>query len=216
MKSKQRDVVFSCGGIKLEGVCYFPTGDATSPAVTVCHPHPLYGGSMYNNVTMAVSSALVDRSIIALMFNFRGVGHSQGSFGKGITEQDDVKAALEWLASQPEVEADSLGLAGYSFGAAVALPVGCSNTQVKAMALISPPVEISQIAKLKDCTKSKLVVCGGQDSLISYADMETAMQEVPEPKRFELIRNADHFWLGFEKELAEKVADFFHSSLGEA
>lgn len=214
MKSKQRDVVFPCGDIKLEGICYFPAGDGVFPAVTVCQPHPLYGGSMYNNVTMAISSALVDMSIIALMFNFRGVGHSQGSFGEGIAEQDDTKAALGWLASQPEVN-DKLGLVGYSFGAMVALPVGCSDTKVKAMVLISPPIETSQIKKLKDCTKPKLVICGGQDSLISYRDVETTIQEASEPKRFELINGADHFWLGFEKELAEKVADFFRSYFGE-
>jgi len=170
---------------------------------------------MYNNVTMAVSSALVDRSIIALMFNFRGVGHSQGSFGEGITEQDDTKAALDWLASQPEVNANKLGLVGYSFGAMVALPVGCSNMKVKAVALISPPIETSQTKELKDCTKPKLVVCGDKDSLISYTDVETAMQEAAEPKRFELISGADHFWLGFEEELAKEVADFFNGSLGE-
>ena len=215
MKSRQREIVFSCGDIKLEGSCYFPSGAGVFPAVTVCHPHPLYGGSMYNNVIMAVSSALVDRSIIALTFNFRGVGHSQGSFGAGIAEQDDIRAALDWLAFQPEVEANKLGLAGYSFGATVALPVGCGNTQVKAMALISPPIEPSQVVILKDCTKPKLVVCGDQDSMISYADVETAIQEAAEPKQLELISDADHFWLGFEKELAKKVADFFHGSFSK-
>ncbi len=211
MKSRQRDVVFPCGDINLEGVYYFSDGNAASPAVIVCHPHPLYGGSMYNNVTLAISSALVAQSIVALIFNFRGVGRSQGSFGEGISEQDDATAALDWLASQPEVNPDKLGIAGYSFGATVALPVGCRDMRVKAIALISPPIDASQMTSLKGCSKPKLVVHGGRDSLIPSVSMEPVLQEVAEPKRFEFIGAADHFWVGFETQLSEKVAIFFYS-----
>jgi dipeptidyl aminopeptidase/acylaminoacyl peptidase len=70
-----------------------------------------------NNVILALASALVKQSIIAFMFNFRGVGRSQGNFGGGIDEQDDVAAALNWLMAQREVDTVRIGLAGYSFGA---------------------------------------------------------------------------------------------------
>ncbi len=168
---------------------------------------------MNNNVTMAISSALVERSIIALMFNFRGAGGSQGSFGGGVAEQEDVKAALSWIAFQANVDVNKLGLAGYSFGATVALPVACSDARVSAMALISPPLEQeAQVLQLQGCAKPKLVICGSEDYLLPPMNVEPIMREAAEPKQFEVIEGADHFWWGFEKQLAEKVADFFTSS----
>ena len=84
---KQTSISFSCGSISLEGLYYLPQGDGALPGVVLCHPHPLFGGSMDNNVVLAVASALVEQSIAALMFNFRGVGRSRGNFGNGIDEQ---------------------------------------------------------------------------------------------------------------------------------
>ena len=215
MKARQNEVIFPCGDLNLEGVCYLPDGDGAFPAVVVCHPHPVYGGSMNNNVTMAISSALVERSIIALMFNFRGVGGSQGSFDGGVAEQEDVKAALSWIAFQANVDVNKLGLAGYSFGAAVALPVACSDARVSAMALISPPLE-QEVLQLQGCTKPKLVICGSEDYLLPPMNVEPIMREAAEPKQFEVIDGADHFWCGFDKQLAEKVADFFSRSFNMA
>lgn len=99
---RQSAVSFPCGKLRLEGICYFPEGKEVFPAVVLCHPHPLYGGSMDNNVVLAVASVLVSKSIIALMFNFRGVGGSEGGYGGGVAEQEDVKAAIKWLISQSE------------------------------------------------------------------------------------------------------------------
>lgn len=212
---RQSAISFPCGELTLEGVCYLPSGDGAFPALVLCHPHPLYGGSMDNNVVRTVGAALVDNSMIAFMFNFRGVGRSQGSFGRGVTEQNDVTAALTWLASQPEVDVDKLGLVGYSFGAAVALPVGCSDERVKGMALISPPIEPAQVPWLKECTKPKLIVCGSQDFVVPAKGVEQVMQGAAEPKQFELVDGADHSWWGYEPELAGKVVDFLHGSLAK-
>jgi hypothetical protein len=216
VKARQNEVIFPCGDLNLEGISYFPEGDGFFPAVVVCHPHPVYGGSMNNNVTMAISSALAGRSIIVLMFNFRGVGGSQGSFGGGVAEQEDVKAALSWIAFQAGVDANKMALAGYSFGAAVALPVACSDARVKAMALISPPLEQPQGLQLRDCTKPKLVICGSEDYLVLPMNVDPIMREAAEPKQFEVIDGADHFWWSFEKQMAEKVAEFFSRSFNIA
>ena len=169
---------------------------------------------MDNNVILAVGSTLVNKCIIAFMFNFRGVGGSQGSFGGGVAEQEDVAAAISWLACQPEVDAGRMGLVGYSFGAAVALPVACSDEGVKVMALISPPLEPSQISQLKDCAKPKLIVCGTKDFVISPEKAELMDRQAAEPKQFELVPGADHFWCGREAVLAEKVAAFFSGLFG--
>ena len=92
---KQVPVTFPCQDISLEGVWHFPESAGLSPAVVVCHPHPLYGGDMSNNVVLALCQGLVKRNIVALRFNFRGVGASSGEFGSGIAEREDVRAALE-------------------------------------------------------------------------------------------------------------------------
>ena len=211
----QNSVSFPCGDLKLEGLCYFPDGDGHS-GVVLCHPHPLYGGSMDNNVILAVASALVNRSIVALMFNFRGVGRSQGSFGDGIDEQQDVAAALSWLGSQPQADPKKLGLMGYSFGAAVALPVACKDDRVKALALISLPVDPVQVQEIKHCAKPKLLVFGGRGLFVPRDKAEEIHRAAAEPKQLELVPGADHFWGGFEKELAGKVAEFFAASFNHS
>lgn len=206
---KQIDINFHCGQLTLEGACYYPDGKGIFPAVILCHPHPLYGGSMHSSVIMSMGANLVGKSIIAFMFNFRGVGKSEGSYAGGIGECEDVVAAINWLVPQPEVDKSKLGLAGYSFGASVAAPVGCDDERVKAIALISPALETSQITKLKDCTKPRFIISGSEDDVISREEVELVNGELAEPKRFEIIEGADHFWMGYEGLVAEKVTTFF-------
>ena len=162
-----------------------------------------------------MASTLVNESIIAFMFNFRGVGGSQGSFGGGVAEQEDVAAAVSWLACQPEVDAGRMGLLGYSFGAAVALPVAHSDKRIKAVTFISPPLEPSQMPQLKECAKPKLIVCGTEDFVVSLEKAELMNREAAEPKQFELVSGADHFWSGHEVAMAEKVAAFFSTSFAQ-
>jgi hypothetical protein len=168
---------------------------------------------MDNNVILSVSLALVKKSVIAFMFNFRGVGGSQGSFGGGIAEQKDVAAALSWIISQPEADGNRVGLSGYSFGAAVALPVACADDRVGAVALISMPHGKSQISLLKGCPKPKLIICGTNDMIVPLDQVQLMNREAAEPKQFALVFGADHLWWGYEAVLAEKVATFFKQKL---
>jgi len=210
---KPQNITFPCGKIKLEGIYYGIDAKDPVPAVVVCHPHPLHGGSMHNNVTYAIADALVKSGIAALLFNFRGVGGSQGSYGGGIAEQEDVTAALDWLGSAKGVDAERLGLAGYSFGAGVAFPVGCRDARVRAVALVSPYFESSPLSLLKACLKPKLIIGGSQDDMVPAQDVETYGREAAEPKKCEIIKGPDHFWGGYERPMAEKVADFFKDIL---
>ena len=116
-------IQFPSGELQLEGVLHLPLGEGPFPGVVVCHPHSLYGGSMSNNVVLALCRALTENSIVALRFNFRGVGRSTGSFADGLGEQEDVEAAITYVSTLAQVSSDQIGLAGYSFGAAVSLPV---------------------------------------------------------------------------------------------
>ncbi|MDD5288422.1 MAG: CocE/NonD family hydrolase, partial [Dehalococcoidales bacterium] len=152
-----RHVTFPCGGVQLEGVLHLPEGTGRFPAVVICHPHPLYGGDMDNNVVVAICSALVKSAIVCLRFNFRGAGDSGGSFGGGVGEQDDVKAALDFLANSPQIDSMRIGLAGYSFGGSVVLPVALMDSRVKQLALISPALKEAGWAQLKDYVLPKLI-----------------------------------------------------------
>lgn len=212
---KNEDITFPCQGLSLEGICHIPEGDGPFAAAVVCHPHPLYGGDMDNNVVLAICQALVQRSILALRFNFRGVGRSQGSFADGIGEQEDVAAALSYLATRPEVDSKRLGLAGYSFGASVALSLAPRLSQVEALALVSPPPAISPLEQLKDYLKPKLLLCGSRDPFVPWQELERLSQSLPEPKAFEVIPRADHFWWGFEAKVAERLGDFMALALAK-
>ena len=206
---KQTRVSFTSGGLFLEGILAIPEGAGPLPAVIVCHPHPLYGGSMDNNVVCNLSETLTQASLASFKFNFRGVGGSQGEFGQGIGEREDVEAAISFISTVKEVDSKRIGLAGYSAGAGFALPVGFRDDRIKALAAISPPLSMFDFDFLKSCPKQKLLISGGRDELIPTDQFLEFCQKIPEPKECEIIEGADHFWWGYESPLADKVAAFF-------
>jgi alpha/beta superfamily hydrolase len=207
----EKRVMFPCGTISLEGILGVPEGEAPFPDVVICHPHPLYGGSMDNNVAYAVCAGLGREAIAWLRFNFRGVGRSEGSFANGIGEQEDVKAALTFLETRCEINPTKLALCGYSFGTMVCIPVANADERVQAIAGISPFFVSKGL--LKGYAKPKFFVYGTGDGLINRAEIEYIISELPDPKSYEMIPEADHFWWGYEGQLETKVGDFFASVL---
>ena len=206
-------ITFPCGDISLEGAWHFPQTKATSPAVIVCHPHPLYRGDMSNNVVLAICQALAQQGIAAFRFNFRGVGGSQGEFGQGTGEQEDVEAAIAFISTVKEVDSKRIGLAGYSAGAGFGLPVGFKDDRIRALAAISPPLPMFDFNFLKSCPKPKFLISGSRDDLIPIDQFLEFCQNLPEPKECESIEGADHFWWGYESDLAAKVTAFFTTVL---
>jgi len=206
---KETRVSFPSGGLFLEGILVIPEGVGLFPAVIVCHPHPLYGGSMDNNVVYSLSETLTQASLASFKFNFRGVGESQGEFGQGIGEQEDVEAAISFISTLKDVDSKRIGLAGYSAGAGFALPVGLNDVRIKAMAAVSPPLSMFDFDFLKVCPKPKLLISGGRDNFTPADQFLEFCQNIPEPKEYESIEGADHFWWGYESRLATKVTAFF-------
>jgi len=206
---KKARVSFSSGGLFLEGILAIPEGAGPLPAVIVCHPHPLYGGSMDNNVVCNLSETLTQASLASFKFNFRGVGGSQGEFGQGIGEREDVEAAISFISTVKEVDSKRIGLAGYSAGAGFALPVGFNNDRIRALAAVSPPLPMFDFDFLKSCPKPKLLISGSRDNLIPTDQFLEFCQNLPEPKECESIEGADHFWWGYESSLVAKVTAFF-------
>ena len=205
---KQR-VTFRSGDLNLEGVLYLPGGDRPFPAVIVCHPHPLYGGSMDNNVVDAVCGALVKASIAAFKFNFCGVGRSQGRYDDGRGEGDDASNAIKYISTLKEIDATRLGLCGYSAGAAFSLPVCCNDERIKAIAAISPPLEMFDFSFIADCKKPLLLISGSYDDFTPAERFIAFCADLGDTSEQELIVGADHFWQGYEPKLSELVTSFF-------
>ncbi|MDO9533886.1 MAG: dienelactone hydrolase family protein [Bacillota bacterium] len=206
---KEIEVNFKSAKLNLEGCLVLPDTPQLCPGVVLCHPHPLYGGNMDNNVIMAVSRTLTDRGIAALRFNFRGVGSSEGSYGEGIGEEADALAALSYLAGREEVEASRLGLMGYSFGGMVALSSGLHSNLVKAMAGVSPVITEGM---LMECAKPILIIYGTNDDVVLPSTILQEVKNLP-PGSVEPFDGADHFWWGHAKKAAKKVASFFAEKL---
>ena len=204
-------VTFPCGDLSLDGRLSLPEGEGPLPGVVVCHPHPLMGGMMDNNVVFAICDSLHDESIATLRFNFRGVGRSHGVHDNGIGEQDDIAAALSFLSAQEGVDTNRIGLCGYSFGAGVALQVAAKDENVKALALVSPLLSIP--SPIQDYVKPKLLLWGDRDMALPAAEFDTFTEKLPDPKLYEVFAGADHFWGGHEGKMATKIVDFLKKAL---
>ena len=160
----------------------------------VCHPHPLFGGTMHNKVVFQAAKALHRRGIPVLRFNFRGAGQSEGEHDKGQGEKDDVRVALDFLAS--EFPGRPILLAGFSFGSWVGLAVGCEDERVSDLIGLGIPVNSVSLSYLRQCTKPKLIIQGGDDQFGSRENVNELFDELPEPKKLVFIETADHFFTG--------------------
>jgi alpha/beta superfamily hydrolase len=195
------------GSLTLEGVLHLPAR-VPAPGVVVCHPHPLYGGDMDHGVVAGLCRALAD-GLVALRFNFRGVGASEGAYDGGRGERDDAIAALEYLRARPEVDPARLGLAGYSFGAMVASGAAAA-AGVKALVLVSPPVGGSGLTIPPGVPA--LVVVGDADQLAPLAALRTAVAG-QELTRLEIVAGADHFWWDGSERLFAVARAFLSEAL---
>jgi alpha/beta superfamily hydrolase len=197
-----RSIMFPSGDLSLEGVLHLPDA-MPAPGVVVCHPHPLYGGDMDNNVVLAACEALAGQGVAALRFNFRGAGGSEGAFDDGRGERDDVRAALAHLATLPEIDATRAGLIGYSFGALMAAEA--ASGALRGLALISPPVAFADLRIAWGCPA--LLLAGDMDSP-APADRLHVIAETSGAET-QIFEGADHSWWGFENELGEALVEFF-------
>jgi len=160
----------------------------------VCHPHPLFGGTMHNKVVYQAAKALHLRDIPVLRFNFRGAGQSEGVHDRGIGEQDDVRAALDYLTA--EFPHRPILLAGFSFGSLVGLRVGCAEQRVSDLIGLGIPVDRSDLTYLRACAKPKLIIQGGDDQFGSRGNVEALFANLPAPKKLVFAEGADHFFTG--------------------
>jgi alpha/beta superfamily hydrolase len=216
---RQSAVSFKVKELTFEGVVVQPTepgpdqAGPAMPGVVVCHPHPLYGGNMDNNVVLTVSFALAQVGFAVLRFNFRGVGHSEGEHTKGKLEPQEALAALELLKAWPGVDERRIGLAGYSFGSGVVLGNPELHQKAKAFALISPSVRALEGSTLGSKDLPTLVIAGDQDKAVQSEEFSPALDAFKRPPTRHIVPGADHYWFGYEDQLGPPVAEFFAEAL---
>jgi alpha/beta superfamily hydrolase len=191
-------------GLQLEGLLSRGEGRGRG-CIILCHPHPLYGGDMYNNVVGALQGALVREGFSTLRFNFRGVGGSAGSYGEGDAEAEDVQGAVAFAAGEGD---GPLYLAGYSFGAYAGVRGVEADDRVQALVCISPPMAIYDFASLREEKRPKLIVAGKRDLICPVTQVEELFLSLPQPKVLHIVAGADHFWWEIEDQVADYVIDF--------
>jgi uncharacterized protein len=178
---------------RLEAILWKPVARSRLAAL-VCHPHPLFGGTMHNKVVYQAAKSLDALGLPVLRFNFRGAGLSGGTHDRGRGEQADVRTALDFLAA--EFPGIPLLVAGFSFGCWVGLRVGCADERVTELIGLGAPVNSSDFSYLRNCGKPKLFVHGANDEHGNIKKVEALVESLPGEKRLVVVAGADHFFVG--------------------
>lgn len=196
--------------ITLEGL--LSTSDrAPALGAVLCHPHPLYGGEMHNNVVSALAHAFQKENIATLRFNFRGVGRSEGAHNEGVAEREDVKAAVTALLDRQAVS--TVVVAGYSFGSMVGLQAGADDNRVHRLIGVAFPLGLRDPAFLENVPKPILLISGDRDTYSPIPDLTELVAKISAPKQLETISGADHFFMAREGEVAQAAVSFLHGDM---
>jgi alpha/beta superfamily hydrolase len=191
---------------RLEALLNAGSTNATHAAV-VCHPHPLYGGTLHNKVVFHAMKALNSFGFPVLRFNFRGTGLSEGEHANGVEEVEDVRTALDWLEREYTLP---IIFAGFSFGAAVGLQASYADPRVPVLIGLGLPVVAVESRNynfefLRTCTKPKLFVSGSRDHYAPPGQLEALVDTFADPKKLVRIEAGDHFFEGRLREMRDAL-----------
>ncbi|MGI9103980.1 MAG: alpha/beta hydrolase [Terriglobales bacterium] len=198
---------------RLEALLNEGAPGATHAAV-VCHPHPLFGGTMHNKVVFQAMKALNSFGFPVLRFNFRGTGLSEGNHDQGRGEVDDVRVALNWLDTEFHLP---IIFAGFSFGAAAGLRAGCPDPRVQAVISLGTPIQVDDRSYgygfLNDCHKPKLFISGSNDQFGPRRQLEQLISRVA-PAELVIVEGGDHFFAGHLAEMRNAMENWMKRLLG--
>ncbi|HXP10626.1 MAG TPA: alpha/beta family hydrolase, partial [Acidobacteriaceae bacterium] len=177
--------------------------------VVVCHPHPLFGGTMHNKVVYHAMKTFQGFGLPVLRFNFRGAGLSEGTHDNGHGERDDLRAALDWM--QQEYSRPLL-FAGFSFGSSVGMRVCCGDSRVRGMAALGLPVSAGgreyHYSFLANCTQPKMFISGTEDQYGPRAAVEAVVASASPPAKLVWVEKADHFFAGKLEQMQLALRDW--------
>src|SRR5882724_10049569 len=197
---------------RLEAILWTPPAVARPTlAAVVCHPHPLFGGTMHNKVVYQVAKSLDVLGIPVLRFNFRGAGLSEGEHDRGRGEQDDVRAALDFLSG--EFSSVPLLVAGFSFGCVAGLRAGCEDARVSQLIGLGLPVNSTDVSFLSRCSKPKRFVHGSDDEYGAIEKVKTLVASLPGENRLFVVEAAEHFFKGKLDQVDRAITSWIASRL---
>jgi alpha/beta superfamily hydrolase len=191
---------------RLEALLEEPEEGEPTEACLVCHPHPLYGGTMHNKVVYRIARGLRKSGSVVLRFNFRGVNLSEGKHDNGRGEVDDAWTALTFLRERyPSLP---FAIAGFSFGSRVTLRLGCAipGTRPERLIAVGFPTTLDTFDHVGGCELPKYFVQSTNDQFGPKEALEEAFQAFAEPKSLQFIEAGDHFFAGALEELEDAIA----------
>ena len=191
---------------RLEALLEEPEDGNPREACLVCHPHPLFGGTMHNKVVYRIARGMRRAGAVVLRFNFRGVGASEGEHAHGPGEMENARAALAFLRSRyPDLP---YSMAGFSFGSRIIMKLGCQMADQKPVRLIGVgfPTSRGKFEYLAHCALPKFFVHSTIDEHGPKPDLEAAFAWFAEPKSLHFIEAGDHFFAGKLPELEDAIA----------
>jgi alpha/beta superfamily hydrolase len=193
----------------LEALIETPRSSPVTSFGVVCHPHPLYGGTLDNKVVHTLARAFQDLGAPTLRFNFRGVGVSQGSFAEGLGETEDVVAVV--AAGRERWPGAALWLAGFSFGAAVAIRAAARTNPARLVA-VAPAVSRVSLGDVPPPECPWLLVQGDADDVVNHRAVLQWATGLTRPPQIALVPGVGHFFHGKLNELRQTVSDFMRSA----
>jgi alpha/beta superfamily hydrolase len=189
-----------CGN--LEALLDTPAHADGSRVAVICHPHPVYGGTMTNKVVHMLAKAFNECGALAVRFNYRGVGASAGAYDDGNGETDDALAVIDWASHR--WPGASLWLGGFSFGGAVAIRAAIARTPA-ALVTVAPAVRRVSVSTAQLPACPWLLVQGDRDELVDAGDIQRWARGLSSPPQLRLLTGVDHFFHGRLNELRDVV-----------
>lgn len=189
----------------LEAIVDTPPDSAATNVAVICHPHPLYGGTMTNKVAHMLAKACNDLGVPAVRFNYRGVGASAGAYAEGDGETDDAVAVLDW--ARERWPGAGLWLGGFSFGGAVAIRAAVRR-DVRRLITVAPAIRRVAVDAANLPTCPWLIVQGDDDELVDASDIQRWVAALPAPPELVMLQGVQHFFHGRMNDLRQVVLDW--------
>ena len=203
---------------RLEGR-YHPSNRPQAPLALLLHPHPQHGGTMNNKIIYKLYQTFTKRGFSTLRFNFRGVGRSQGQFDNGQGELSDAASALDWMQTQ-NPNTRSCWIAGFSFGAWVAMQLMMRRPEIDGFISIAPPASQHDFSFLAPCQASGMIIHGDKDEVVPQSSVDKLAQKLQKQKNikidYRIVEGSDHFFIHHLDPLNEQVEGYLDKMLNKA
>ncbi len=204
----------ACG--RIEAKYHTQLSNPQAPTALVLHPHPLHGGTMNNKMTYTLYQSFYRAGFHVCRFNFRGIGNSSGTYDNGEGELSDAASVMDWLQNRHH-DSNQFWIAGFSFGAWIALQLLMRRPEIAGFVVASPPTNKYDFNFLAPCPVSGLILQGDQDDVVPEDGVRALAGKLQAQKdidvEYKLIRETDHFFLNKLPEAAESVQDYLKRRL---